>query len=64
MLPHGSNTVGAGNDCSPMQLVSTSEAMEDSAGLTQLRARRSLAFARGEAKARHREISADAYLFL
>ncbi|MDQ5853125.1 MAG: helix-turn-helix domain-containing protein [Chloroflexota bacterium] len=64
MLPHVPNALGSRNDRSPMQTVSTIEASEDSTGLTQLRARRSQAFARGEAKARHREISADAYLFL
>jgi hypothetical protein len=36
----------------------------DPSGLVQLRRRRSNAFAIGEAKARRREISADAYLFL
>src|SRR5919199_2304792 len=36
----------------------------DPSGLVQFRRRRSTAFALGEAKARQREISADAYLFL
>ncbi len=42
----------------------TSSVTEDPAGLARFRARRSTAFAIGEAKARRREISADAYLFL
>ena len=64
MPPHVPNASGSRNDRSPMQPVSTSEAIESSTGLAQLRARRSQAFAQGEAKARQREISADAYLFL
>ncbi len=48
----------------PAQHVSVLDTLEDQPGLAQVRARRSTAFAVGEAKARRREISADAYLFL
>ena len=64
MLPHVPNPVGRHDLRVPVQPPSPHEESKDATALGQLRARRSNAFAIGEAKARRREISADAYLFL
>ncbi|CAA9351507.1 MAG: hypothetical protein AVDCRST_MAG93-7141 [uncultured Chloroflexia bacterium] len=64
MLPHVPNPVGGHDFRVPMQPPSPHEESKDATALGQLRARRSHAFVIGEAKARQREISADAYLFL
>src|SRR5215212_3986397 len=64
MLPHVPNPVGGHDFRIPAQPPSPREESKDATALGQLRARRSHAFVIGEAKARQREISADAYLFL
>ena len=63
MLPYVPNPVGGHGFRVPVQPPSPPES-KDATALGQLRARRSQAFVIGEAKARQREISADAYLFL
>ncbi len=64
MLPHVPNPVGGHDFRVPIQPPSPHKESADAIALAQLRARRSQAFVIGEAKARQREISADAYLFL
>lgn len=64
MLAHVPTPVSGHDFRVPMQPVSMRRESEDATALGQLRARRSHAFIIGEAKARQREISADAYLFL
>jgi hypothetical protein len=64
MLSYAANTVEKYPDSAQTQRTPTGAANDDRFGLAHLRRRRSTAFALGEAKARRREISADAYLFL
>src|SRR3712207_6371917 len=64
MLQFAPNTVGTPPRCALMQPMSTFQENDDSAIVARLRTRRRDAYVVGEAKARRREISADAYLFL
>ena len=64
MVPHVPTAVGTRHTGGPRSPATTPGTTGAATGRAHLRARRAKAFAVGESRARRREISADAYLFL